>query len=236
MKSIKLLLIALLVAISPQAIAAKDRVIKITCEPAESAIYVDNVFIGNGYAEFTCPKKKNQVAVIRIECEGYRTINSRFYGGDKRESISFKMLADGFMKGSVASGTVNKYFTIEISEQYRTRKEDGTYDLTAAWKMLHQILLNYFDEIETTDFYGGFVQTPFQYTKFSMSDKQIRNRVTIRDISNPTMTAFQIKVTSEVAGTAGGRHGEFVEIDRIPKELETLIQELQTRIGKLYSL
>ena len=30
-------------------------------------------------------------------------------------------------------------------------------------------------------------------------------------------------------------HGEFVEIDRIPRELEPLIQELQTRIGKLHS-
>lgn len=233
----KLLLLVAFAIISTQNVdAKKERIIKISAEPAEAAIYVDNVFAGNGYGEFTCPKKKNQVAVIRIECEGYKTINTRFYGGDKRESLAFNMLADGFMRGSVASGTVNKFFTIEISDQYKQKKEDGTYDLTAAWKMLHQILLNYFDEIETTDFHGGFMQTPFQYTKFSMSDKQIRTRVIARDISNPSVTAFQIKVTSEVAGSAGGRHGEFVEIDRIPKDLEPLIQELQTRIGKLYNI
>lgn len=32
------------------------------------------------------------------------------------------------------------------------------------------------------------------------------------------------------------RHGEFTEVDRIPKELEPLIEELQTRIGKISSL
>lgn len=214
---------------------AKSKVIKIDCQPQECAIYVDNVFIGNGFGEFTCPEKKNQVAVIRIECDGYRTINSKFYGGDKRQSLSFKMVADGFMQGSIPSGTVNKFFTIEIDPQYITKTDNGSSDKIVAWKMLHQILLNYFDEIESTDFYSGFVQTPWHYTKFSMSDRQIRNRVTIRDISSPERDAFQIKVSSEVAGVMGGKHGEFNEIDRIPKAFETLIQELQTRIGKLYS-
>lgn len=97
------------------------------------------------------------------------------------------------------------------------------------------MLLNYFDEIETTDFYSGFVQTPWHYTDFTMSDKQLRNRVVIRDISNPELVAFQIKMLSEVAATKLGKHGEFVEIDRIPRELEPLIQELQTRVGKLHS-
>lgn len=219
-----------------QTAEAKSKIIKINCEPQECAIYVDNVFIGNGFGEFTCPKKKNQVAVIRIECEGYRTINSKYYGGDKRESISFKMLPDGFMQGTIPSGVVNKFFTIEIDPKYISTKEDGSTDLLGAWKMLHQILLNYFDEIETTDFYSGYVQTPWHYSKFSMSDRQVRNRVTIRDISSPDRSAFQIKIASEVAGATGGKHGEFNEIDRVPKAFETLIQELQTRIGKLHSL
>lgn len=215
--------------------ASKEKVIKVTAEPAEAAIYIDNVLSGYGFAEFTCPKKKNTVVIIKVECEGYKTINSRYYGGDKRESVAFKMQQDGFVSGSVESGVVNKYFTIEIAPEYYTKKSDG-FDNKAAWKMLHQILLNYFDEIETTDFYSGYVQTPWHYTKFSMSDKQIRNRVTIRDISNPERAAFQIKISSEVAGTLTGKHGEFTEIDRIPKGFQPIIQELQTRIGKLYSL
>ena len=213
----------------------KAKIVKISVEPREAAIYVDNVFMGNGFGEFPCPKKKNSVAVIRVECDGYLTINTKFYGGDKRESLHLVMQPDGFINGTQSSGAVNKFFTIEVDKKFYTKKADGTYDTKTAWKMLHQILLNYFDEIETTDFYSGYVQTPCHYTDFSMSDKQIRNRVVIRDISNPEVVAVQIKILSEVAATKLGKHGEFVEIDRIPNEFSSLIQELQTRVGKLYS-
>lgn len=213
----------------------RTKIVKLSVEPREAAIYVDNTFVGNGYGEFPCPKKKNSVAVIRVECDGYLTINTKFYGGDKRESLHLVMQPDGFINGTQSSGAVNKFFTIEVDKKFYTQKSDGTYDTKTAWKLLHQVLLNYFDEIETTDFYSGYVQTPWHYTEFTMSHKQVRNRVVIRDISNPELVAFQIKVLSEVAATKLGKHGEFVEVDRIPNELATLIQELQTRIGKLHS-
>ena len=114
--------------------------------------------------------------------------------------------------------------------------EEDKVDVSAAWKLLHQILLNYFEEIAATDLYGGYLQTPWQYKTFTLSEKQIRNRLTIRDISTPKRVAFQIKVASEVAGSNAARHGEFTEADRIPKELEPIIEELQTRIGKVSSL
>lgn len=46
----------------------KASVIKISVQPQEAAIYVDNSLIGYGYGEFSRPPKKNQVAIIRIEC------------------------------------------------------------------------------------------------------------------------------------------------------------------------
>ena len=233
-KLLLVLLLALCAALSASALG-RTKIVKISVEPREAAIYVDNMFVGNGYGEFPCPKKKNAVAVIRVECDGFLTINTKFYGGDKRESLHLVMQPDGFINGTQPSGAVNKFFTIEVDKKFYSKKSDGSYDTKTAWKLLHQVLLNYFDEIETTDFYSGYVQTPWHYTEFTMSDKQVRNRVVIRDISNPELVAFQIKVLSEVAATKLGKHGEFVEIDRIPNELTSLIQELQTRIGKLHS-
>ena len=64
----------------------------------------------------------------------------------------------------------------------------------------------------------------------------MRTRVTIRDISTLDKVAFQIKISSEVASSTAARNGEFTEIDRLPKEFEPLIEELQTRIGKVSSL
>ena len=203
------------------------KIVKVTVEPKDAAIYINNALTGYGYAEFTRPKKKNEVIIIRCECSEYKPILTKFYGGDKRSSLSFALQQDGFYRASAASGIVNKFFTIVDGDKVNA---------SPAWKLLHQILLNYFDEIAATDIYGGYLQTPWQYKTFSLSEKQIRNRVTIRDISTPKRVAFQIKVSSEVAGTMAARHGEFTEVDRIPKELEPLIEELQTRIGKVSSL
>ncbi len=231
-----ILLFGLVLAFATIAQAAKKpKIIKITVEPKEAAIYINNTLAGYGYAEFTRPKKKDEVVIIRCECNEYKPILTKFYGGDKRSSISFTLQQDGFYRSSAASGIVNKFFTIDIDPLYY-KIEDEKVDVSAAWKLLHQILLNYFDEIAATDIYGGYLQTPWQYKTFTLSDKQIRNRVTIRDISTPKRVAFQIKIESEVAGTYAARHGEFTEVDRIPKEFEPIIEELQTRIGKISNL
>lgn len=213
---------------------AGNKVVKISVVPAETAIYVNNNLLGYGFAEFTKPKR-NDVAVIKLVCNEYIPVVTKFYGTDKRNAISYTLQQDGFYRASAASGIVNKFFTVDIDPQYYEDKGDKV-DITKAWKLLHQILLNYFAEITTSDFYGGYMQTPWQYKTFTLSEKQIRNRVTIRDISTPSKVAVQIKIESEVANSAAAKHGEFEAVDRIPKEFETIIQELQTRIGKVNNL
>ncbi|MBO5780765.1 MAG: hypothetical protein J6R27_06695 [Muribaculaceae bacterium] len=233
----KVLTLFLMMLLSlPAYSAKKDKIIKVTVEPKEAAIYVNNTFIGYGYGEFTRPPKKDHVAIIRVECDEYTTANSKFYGGDERNSLSFSLMQDGFYRGSAASGLVNKFITIVLDSQYYTIDENENVDVSAAWKLLHQILLSYYPEIETTDFNGGYLQTPWEYKKFSMSEKMIRTRVTVRDISNPDRIAFQIKISSEVASAMAARTGEYTEIDRLPKEMEPMVEELQTRIGKATSM
>lgn len=234
MKKIIFFLIAIF--LSFPAVAKREKVIKISVQPQEAAIYVDNSLIGHGYGEFSRPKKKNQVVIIRVECEEYTTAHSKFYGGDERNSLSFNLMQDGFYRGSASSGLVNKFMTITLDPKYYTKDEEGNINSEPAWKLLHQILLNYFPEIETTDFRGGYLQTPWKYKSFNMSEKQLRNRVTVRDVTTPERVAFQIKISSEVAGAMAARHGEFDEVDRLPKELEPMVEELQTRIRKASSI
>ena len=222
MKHLFIILFLLVVSITS---FAADKIVKITVNPQETAIYINNNLAGYGYAEFTKPKK-NEVVVIKLECAEYNTVYTKFYGTDKRTAISYTLQQDGFFRSSAASGIVNKYFTINIDPKYYSIGANGKIDVSKAWKLLHQILFNYFNEIATTDYDGGFVQTIWQYKQFSLSDKQIRNRVTIRDISTPSKVAFQIKVESEVASAYAAKHGEFEAIDRIPKEFEGIIQEL----------
>ena len=212
-----------------------QNLVRITAEPKETSIYVNNQFIGYGYAEFPKPKKK-EIAAIRLECEGYKSIETKFYGTDKRNGISYTLQEDGFYRTTASSGLVNKFMTITLDDTLYTIDEQDKIDVSKAWRLLHQILLNYFEEIATTDFSGGYLQTPWHYKTFQISGKQIRTRVTVRDISTSAKVAFQIKVSSEVASSMAARHGEYTAIDRIVKELEPMLQELQTRLGKMHSL
>lgn len=231
----KLLISIILSLLALSVSAGKPQIVKITAFPDNASIYVNNELAGTGFAEFTRPKK-NDVVIIRVECPEYKTVYSKYFGKDARPSLSFKLTQDGFYRSSASSGLVNKYFTVTIDPKYYSVGDDGKVDTSLAWKMIHQIILNYFDEIGTTDFYGGYLQTPWIYKNFAQSEKVFRNRVTVRDISSPTTISFQIKLSSEIAGSSAAKHGEFEEIDRLPKEFEPLLEELQTRIGKMHSL
>ena len=235
MKNLFLLLIFLLGGLN-LANGAKSKTFKVMAQPKEASIFVNNQFVGYGFAEFNRPKKKTDVIAIRIECEGYKPLETKIYADDVRSSVSYTLQDDGFYRATAASGFVNKFMTVTLDNSLYTIDEQGTINVTKAWKLLHQILLNYFEEIATTDYSGGYLQTPWHYKTFQLSDKQMRTRVTVRDISTPAQVAFQIKVSSEVASAMAARHGEFTNVDRIVKELEPMLQELQTRLGKMHSL
>lgn len=235
MKNLFLLLIFLLGGLN-LANGAKSKTFKVMAQPKEASIFVNNQFVGYGFAEFNRPKKKTDVIAIRIECEGYKPLETKIYADDVRSSVSYTLQDDGFYRATATSGLVNKFMTVTLDNSLYTIDEQGTINVAKAWKLLHQILLNYFEEIAATDYSGGYLQTPWHYKTFQLSDKQMRTRVTVRDISTPTQVAFQIKVSSEVASAMAARHGEFTNVDRIVKELEPMLQGLQTRLGKMHSL
>ena len=141
----------------------------------------------------------NPKLIIRLECNEYNSVLTKFYGSDKRNAISYTLQQDGFYRQSAASVVVNKYLTINIDSTYCIRKENSETSTLPAWKKVHEVLLNYFNELSTSDYNGGYIQTPWVYKTFVLSEKQIRNRVTIRDISTPAQMAYQIKIESEVA-------------------------------------
>lgn len=216
-------------------VCSAKSLVKIMAQPKEASIYVNNQFIGYGFAEFVRPKR-NDIVAIRIECEGYKPLETKFYGGDPRASVSYVLQDDGFYRSTASSGLVNKFLTVTLDKSLYEIQENEKIDVSKAWKLLHQILLNYFEEIATTDYRGGYLQTPWHYKTFQLSGKQMRARVTVRDVSTVTRVAFQIKISSEVASIAAARHGEYTSVDRLVKELEPMVIELQTRLGKMHSL
>ena len=212
-------------------LAAKE--VKITVIPSDAKIYIDGNYAADGITTATL-KKKDGFIVVKFEREGYVTLETKIFTTDKRKAVSYTMRRDAFFDVSVASGLVNKYFSVKISKDLYTVDESGKRNTELAWKMIHQVILNYFDEIQTTDMASGFIQTPWLYKSFPEADKQIRTRVSVKESNLGGDLTFQIKISSEVAPLIASQRDEsFQEIDRIVKDLEPMISEFQARLGKL---
>lgn len=206
---------------------------KISVSPADTQIFIDGNYVGNDVVEVSFDK--SDFLAIRLEKEGYLTQESKVYKSDKRTAVSYTMRIDKFYEASVPSGLVNKFFSVTVSPDYYTvDKKTGKKDSEKAWKLIHQILLNYFDEMQVTDFSSSFVQTPWAYERFPEAKQVIRTRVTVKQsgISDDNLV-FQIKVSSEQAPlVAMSNENSYREVVRLLKKYEPLISEFQSRLSK----
>lgn len=212
--------------------ADAKRKIKIAVTPSDAQISVDGNYIGDGVIEYTLTK--SDFIVIKLEKEGYLTQENKFYTSDKRNAISYTMRPDKFFEASVPSGLVNKFFSVTVSPEYYNVGSDGKLNSEKAWKLIHQILLNYFDEMQTTDASSAFIQTPWSYERFSESKQAVRTRVTVKQSGvDEKELVFQIKISSEQAPLIGmSNENSYREVVRILKKFEPLISEFQTRLSK----
>lgn len=212
--------------------ADAKRKIKIVVTPSDAQISVDGNYLGDGVVEYTLGKA--DFIMIKIEKEGYMTQENKFFKSDKRNSISYVMRPDQFYAASSPSGLVNQFFSVKVSPEFYSIDEKGNIKPDKAWKLIHQILLNYFDEMQTTDMSSAFIQTPWSYERFAESKQVIRTRVTVKQsgISDDELV-FQIKISSEQAPLIGmNNENSYQEVVRILKSFEPLISEFQTRLSK----
>ena len=228
----RILLIFTLIVLALGTIQAKPKKLKIMVSPSDTQIFVDGNYVGDGVVEVSFDK--SDFMAIRLEKEGYLTQEARVYRADKRTAVSYTMRVDKFYEASVPSGLVNKFFSVTVSPDYYTVDQNGKKDAEKAWKLIHQILLNYFDEMQTTDITSSFIQTPWAYERFPEAKQVIRTRVTVKQsgISDDNLV-FQIKISSEQAPLVGmSNENSYREVVRILKKFEPLISEFQTRLSK----
>ena len=211
---------------------AKSKKLKIMVTPADTQIFVDGNYVGDGVVEVSFDK--SDFLAIRLEKEGYLTQETRVYKADKRTAVSYTMRVDKFYEASVPSGLVNKFFSVTVSPRYYTVDGNGKKDAEKAWKLIHQILLNYFDEMQITDMSSSFIQTPWAYERFPESKQVIRTRVTVKQsgIADDNLV-FQIKITTEQAPLVGmSNENSYREVVRLLKKYEPLISEFQARLSQ----
>lgn len=211
--------------------AAKPKKLKIMVSPSDTQIFVDGNYVGDGVVEVTFDK--TDFMAIKMEKEGYLTQEARVYKADKRTAVSYTMRLDKFYEASIPSGLVNKFFTVTVSPEYYTVDKSGKKDADKAWKLIHQILLSYFEEMGITDYSSGFVQTPWAYERFSESKQVIRTRVTVKQLGvSDDNLVFQIKISSEQAPLVGmSNDNSYREVVRLLKKYEPLLSEFQSRLS-----
>ena len=208
------------------------RDVKITVTPSTAKIFIDGNYVGDGVYTATV-KKKDEFIVVKCEQEGYVTLETKIYASDKRKAVSYTLRRDAFLDITKETGLANKFFAVKVSKDLYTQN-DGKRNSEKAWKLIHQIILNYFDEIQTTDMASGFIQTPWIYKSFPEIEKTIRTRVSVKESNLGGDLTFKIKVSSEMAPMIGQNQEEsYREINRVQKEFEPIISEFQARLGKL---
>ena len=215
---IVMLLLILATCCVPSGLSAKNK--KIVVQPAEAKIYVDGSYVADG-SYFLKFNSRNDMYMIKVEAQGYVTKEMKIFKSDTRNVIPVDLKEDDSIEGSVASNLANKYFTINVRQGV---------DEATAWKMLTQVVLNYFDEIKTSDRASGFMNTPWVEFRFPMAEIKVRTMVQIKQITSDGL-AYQIRVSSETAPLdSRGDHG-FKPWPRVLKHYEPIISEMQQRIG-----
>lgn len=227
MRYLFLCLIAVICAIS-----AYGKDVKIVVVPAEATIKVNGSYYGEGSAVVKI--KKNDFVIVEAAAPGYETLSTRVYGNDDRKTIEIKLKEDVLLKQTVESSLANKFFTVKVAKSlYTDDPVTGKRNADQAWKLAHNILLNYIDEIQTSDLASGYIQTPYYIKNYVEAGKTLRSRVTIKETNIGGDLTFQIKLSSEVAPIQGrNREESFTETSRLIKEFEPLISEFQTRLGE----
>lgn len=206
--------------------------IRVVVIPSEATIKVNGSYYGEGSSVLKI--KKNDFVSLECSCPGYETLNTRIYGNDERKTIEIKLKEDMLLKQTTESSVANNFFSVRVSKNlYTDDPATGKRNAENAWKMAHNVLLKYFDEIMTSDAASGFIQTPWLYKNYVEAGKTLRTRVTIKESNIGGDLTFQIKMASEMAPIQGrSREESFLETNRIMKEFETLISEFQSRLGE----
>ncbi len=210
----------------------REKEIQIVVIPSDAVIKVNGSYYGEGTAKVTIKKKD----FISLECSapGYETLTTRVYGNDGRKTIEIKLKEDMLLKQTAESSVANNFFSVKVDKRlYSDNKKTGKRNADEAWKMAHSVLLQYFDEILTSDIASGFIQTPWIYKNYVEAGKTLRHRVTIKESNIGGDLTFQVKLTSEIAPTKGRSNEDaFIETNRIMKEFESFMSEFQTRLGE----
>lgn len=212
-------LLALVCALVLAPNEAHAKKIKLVVTPENAKIHIDGNYVGDG-AYVLNFRRNDEFFSVKITAPGYVEKTMRVYKYDTRKAIAIDLRKDESFDASVESLNANKYFTINVREGV---------DESLAWKLMSQVMLNYFDEMKTSDKASGYMNTAWVEDRFPQSEVKVRTMVQIKQITSEGL-AYQIRISSEISPDVYGEN-RYRPWDRLLKKYEPLINEMQSRIG-----
>ena len=204
--------------------AVQAQSVLVSASQPDAKIIVDGQNLGTGTLKVKIPNKG--CVNVKIEKPGYLTYEQVYC--DKKgvteppKKQFFDMKKDDAEEASVKTDQANIDFAIEVK---------SSVDQTDAWKLVSQIVTDYFDAIEVSDKETSYLRTAWSVQTFEQNT--IRTRLIIK-LANSNPLTYKVKLVSE----SSGKHGTsvkadegFREWDRILRKYQNVISDFSTRLG-----
>lgn len=215
------LLCFLLFIITCSTASAQKKTIHVV--PEEAKIFVDGNEVGNG--SYTVKFKSSiDFFMLRFECPGYITRHVKLLRTNPQKTVSYTMDEDEAMLNSVGGeGTdiANRWFDV-------TCRKGLTEDVV--WKRLMNVAVNNFEEVEVRDKAAGWIKTRWRTTAFK--NQVVRTRMEVRmSFLEENELSYRARIVSEIKDRDCLGNQCFMKYNRVLKQYESVIQDLQTTVG-----
>ncbi len=216
-----LLSFILVIGVSFTSMAGKKKVL-VSCSEPDAAIFSNGVKVGTGQAEIIVLSKS--CVTVNIKKIGFldieETICYKKGFPSPPKTKYFEMITDPAYDASVQTDMANTDIEVQLS----TNRSE-----VDSWKILNQIITNYFDVIEISDRETGYLRTAWNLHTFD--NVTVRTRLIIK-IGTLEPLSYKVKLVSEIAGpgTSVKSDHKFAEWDRVLRTYETVIDQITSRL------
>lgn len=206
-------------------LCAQAKKITINVIPETAKIYVDGSLVGTGSYQVNF-NRNTDFYVIKVEDDGYISRTYRLLKSNPKNTVLYTLPEDEAFASTAGMedgmDVANRWFDVTCR---RGLTEDQV------WKRLMSVCTSYYDNIEVRDKSAGWIKTSWRITRFKY--QTVRTRLEVRmSFVDDDVLSYRVRLVSQINNDNDCR-GEncFKPYNRVLRNLEPLIQELQTTVG-----
>lgn len=206
-----------------EAFSLQDRLVKIRTSPEDVSININGRVVAKGSFNMKIPK--GECIEVTGEKDGALPVKKSYCNQDNAPALpaidTLRLVVDQTFALSSPADYVNINNIVEINPA--TKEAD-------AWKLMSQVVMNYFDVIEVTDKATGYLRTAWVVKSFS--NNTIRTRVIVKVADSSTLK-YVVKLCSEISLKSGSNANDdasYTEWNRVLVAYKNMVSDIQTRL------